>query len=64
MQMLTRVTVAATTHVTHTHTHTVHIGKGMPTEPTDSPFDSAGKIDFSLSLSVIFFFPGRCWAGF
>lgn len=47
---------------THIYIHTVHIGKGMPTEPTDSPSDSAGKIDFSLSSTVIlslFFFPGE-----
>lgn len=53
-------TVAASSGGSHTHIyiHTVHIGKGMPTEPTDSPSDSAGKIDFSLSSTVILsFFP-------
>lgn len=53
-----QVTVRATPHVTHTHT-CMHIGKGMPSEPADWPSDSTGKIDFSLSLSLVFFFfPG------
>lgn len=50
-----RVTVTATpTLLTLTHTH-MHIGEGIPSEQTDRPSDSTGKIDFSFSL--VFFFP-------
>lgn len=38
-------------HIAHTY---IHIGKGMPSEPTDRSSDSTGEIDFFLS---VFFFP-------